>query len=267
MKYFVFSDVHGFYSILKEELEKSGFDVNNENHMLISIGDNYDRGKENYEMFQFLKEMKHKNKVILIKGNHEDLLMDMLRRGYPESTDYLNKTYDTFVQFYKRYFKIEDEEAEPNNWIEVYKAMKDDGFFDLIYDMKDYFETEKYIFTHGFIPINGVYTPYFSENCEYRPDWRNASTSEFKFSRWYNGIELSIKYNIKEPNKKIVIGHFHASYGNVRKELGKDLPKRTYDQYEFSNFEYFKPYEDDNIIAIDSCVGYTKMINVLVLED
>ena len=94
MKYFVFSDIHGFYSILKEELDKKGFDVNDENHMLISIGDNFDRGKENYHMFKFLKEMKQKNKIILIKGNHEDLFMDMLKRGYPEMMDYSNKTYD-----------------------------------------------------------------------------------------------------------------------------------------------------------------------------
>ena len=267
MKYFVFSDVHGFFNILKEELDKKGFDVNNENHMLISIGDNFDRGKENYLMFQFLKEMKQKNKIILLKGNHEDLFMDMLKRGYPEMMDYSNKTYDTFCQLYRHYFNIEDEEDEPKNWIEVYKAMKEDGFFDIIYDMKDYFETNKYIFTHGFIPINGIYNYFYNQDCTYRLDWRNASSRDFIDSRWYNGIELSIKYNIGEPNKKIVVGHFHASYGNVRKDLGYNLSKTVYDQYEFSNMEYFNPYEDENIIAIDSCVAHTKKINILVIED
>ena len=110
MKYFVFADVHGFYSILKNELDNAGFDVNNEDHMLISIGDNFDRGPENYEMFLFLKEMKEKNKIILIKGNHEDLFMDMLRKGYPQSHDYTNRTYDTLLQFYRKYFNITDEE-------------------------------------------------------------------------------------------------------------------------------------------------------------
>ena len=28
MKYFIFSDVHGYYSLLKNELEKKGFDIN-----------------------------------------------------------------------------------------------------------------------------------------------------------------------------------------------------------------------------------------------
>ena len=55
MKYFVFTDIHGFYSILKKELIKQGFDENNENHMLISLGDNFDRGNENYEMYDKIK--------------------------------------------------------------------------------------------------------------------------------------------------------------------------------------------------------------------
>lgn len=267
MKYFVFADVHGFYSILKNELDNAGFDVNNEDHMLISIGDNFDRGPENYEMFLFLKEMKEKNKIILIKGNHEDLFMDMLRKGYPQSHDYTNRTYDTLLQFYRKYFNITDEEAEPSNWIEIYYKLKEDGFFDLIYDMKDYHETNKYVFTHGFIPVSGIYNPFYNENCKYKINWRDSSSQEFKESRWYNGIEMSMKYNINEQNKKIVVGHFHSSYGNVRKALGKGLPKAKYKEYEFSEFEYFKPYEDDNIIAIDSCVAFTKRINVIILED
>ena len=71
MKYFVFGDVHGYYSLLMEELKKNGYDEENENHMLISLGDNFDRGPENYKMYEFLKKMKQKNKIILVKGNHD----------------------------------------------------------------------------------------------------------------------------------------------------------------------------------------------------
>ena len=98
MKYFVFSDVHGFYSIFKEALDQSGFDKTNPNHMLISIGDNFDRGQENYQMFTFLKEMKAKKKIILVKGNHEDLMAEMILRRYPLSRDLHNKTYQTLEQ-------------------------------------------------------------------------------------------------------------------------------------------------------------------------
>ena len=41
-----------------KKLNNKGFDVNNPNHMLISLGDNFDRGKENYQMFLFFFVLK-----------------------------------------------------------------------------------------------------------------------------------------------------------------------------------------------------------------
>ena len=43
MKYFVVSDVHGFYTELKVALDKNGFDINDNNHKLIICGDLMDR--------------------------------------------------------------------------------------------------------------------------------------------------------------------------------------------------------------------------------
>ena len=39
MRYFVVTDVHGFYDEMIEALDIAGFDPNNENHWLISLGD------------------------------------------------------------------------------------------------------------------------------------------------------------------------------------------------------------------------------------
>lgn len=266
MKYFVFADVHGFYSILKKELEKQGFDENNENHMLISLGDNFDRGEENYEMFLFLKKMYEKNKIILIKGNHEDLFIDMLISGCVREVDKRNGTYGTLNELYKKVFNV-DNEITFGDYLDTYRKLKEIGFISLIDSMEDYYETNNYVFTHGFIPINGTWTYYYNENCEYNPNWRNVPKLGFKDARWINGIEMSIKYKIGEPNKKIVVGHFHASYGNVRKDLPSDLPDSILKKYEFSNLEYFKPYIDERIIAIDACTVLTKKINVYVIED
>ena len=266
MKYFVFSDIHGYYSLLKQKLNEYGFDENNDEHMLISIGDNFDRGLENYEMFLFLKEMKNKNKIILIKGNHEDLMMEMLSRGYPISRDYSNGTYDALNQFYKRYYNI-DADVKPNDFHDVYIKLKEDGFIDLIYQMLDYYETKNYVFTHGFIPVNGIYNYYYNSNCSYDPDWRKSDGKRFELSRWINGIEMSIKYDIGEPNKKIIIGHFHSSYGNIRKDLKEPLSDSILKRLEFSDFRLFEPYIDKNIIAIDACTTLTKKVNVLVIED
>ena len=110
MKYYVFSDVHGYYSLLKNELDKKGFDINNKNHMLISIGDNFDRGPENYQMYEFLVEMKKLNKIILVKGNHEDLFLRMLYQRKASYVDITNGTYDTLIQFTKKYSNTDPED-------------------------------------------------------------------------------------------------------------------------------------------------------------
>ena len=44
-KFFVVSDIHGFYDIFIDALDKAGFDKNNEEHYLICCGDYFDRGK------------------------------------------------------------------------------------------------------------------------------------------------------------------------------------------------------------------------------
>ena len=50
------SDVHGFYSILKDELDKAGFIQNNNNHTLIICGDLFDRGPEAlYDYIEYKK--------------------------------------------------------------------------------------------------------------------------------------------------------------------------------------------------------------------
>lgn len=266
MKYFVFSDIHGHYQLLINELKKVGFDINNDNHMLISIGDNFDRGKENIEVYQYLKELKEKNKIILIKGNHEDLLIELLERGYPLSRDYSNGTYDTLNEFYKKIFNV-DADIKNNDYLDLYKKLKEEGFLDFIYEMLDYYETPNYIFTHGFIPIDGQWNYYFNSNCVYNPNWRDSNKEQFKQARWINGMEMSMKYNIKEPNKKIVVGHYHTSYGNIRKDLKEEMSDTILKKMEFINFDLFEPYIDDKLIAIDACTILTKRINILVIED
>lgn len=260
MKYFVFSDVHGFYSILKEELDKKGFDVNNDNHVLISIGDNFDRGNENYQMYLFIKEMKEKNKIILVKGNHEDLFLEMLYRGNPLRHDLSNGTLGTLEEFYKVFY---DDDGYKNLYLfgDIYYKLRDEGILEFMDDMLDYYETEHYVFTHGFIPIA------YNIDLEYDPEWRNASKEEFKRCRWVNGMERSIYNNIGINGKKIVVGHFHASYGNVRKR--EDIFQSTFKlrELEFENYDDMNIYEDNNVIAIDACTVLTKKINLLVIED
>ena len=90
MRYFITSDIHSYYSILKKELEKQGFDKDRDT--LITLGDNFDRGDESLEMYEFLSKLPN---VILVRGNHEDLLVDMVESGYLKSYDFSNGTVKT----------------------------------------------------------------------------------------------------------------------------------------------------------------------------
>ena len=66
-KYFVSSDIHSFYTPFIKELIKTGFDLNNEEHILIICGDLFDRSDESLKIYEFIKSLP-KERRILIRG-------------------------------------------------------------------------------------------------------------------------------------------------------------------------------------------------------
>ena len=99
-KLFVVSDIHGHYTLLKEELDKAGFDNENTEHLLICCGDYFDRGSENLEVLKFFERLKHK---VLLRGNHEDLLLKLLQTGRVLPHNYINGTMQTLTDFFGKY--------------------------------------------------------------------------------------------------------------------------------------------------------------------
>lgn len=92
MRYFIVSDIHSFYDELIAALKEKGF--KKEEDTLVVAGDIFDRGPKPRQVYNFLKKLKNK---IIIKGNHEELYLDLLKRGYPEWHDYHNGTEETFA--------------------------------------------------------------------------------------------------------------------------------------------------------------------------
>ena len=45
--YFAFGDVHGEFDMMMDALENAGFDILNDDHHIISLGDSFDRGRQN----------------------------------------------------------------------------------------------------------------------------------------------------------------------------------------------------------------------------
>ena len=174
---FVVSDIHSFYSIFKKALDEKGFDINNENHRLIICGDLFDRGKEAKELLNFLLSIPE-NRLIIVKGNHEDLIEDCLEElyNYDNISEHhiTNGTLDTIAQLtnYNIYdLLLGDYKAD------IIKN-KLTNYFNLIKRAVNYYEINNYTFVHGWIPLIRKYE-----------DLKTSDDISWKSARWSNGME------------------------------------------------------------------------------
>lgn len=259
-KLFCVSDIHGFYDEFKQALDDSGFNSENENHWLVSIGDCFDRGGQPTEVMRYLRSLPRK---ILIKGNHESLLQELCDRGYPVSHDYSNGTFDTVCELGGAGLGRSFDEC----CIVAHQRTK--NFID---SMANYFETKNYIFVHGWIPVmckDGL-PMYYQRNrkFEFNSDWRHCHYSEWEQARWLNGIDMA-RNGFIESGKTIVCGHWHCSYGHYIQSIRDAIAAKdsSLEVDEFGPTAIWKPYYGDGIIAIDRCTAHTGEVNILILED
>jgi len=236
-KIFAVSDIHGHSSLLKKALEDAGFQKNDPYHLLVVCGDCFDRGRENYAVYEFLSSVKNK---VLIRGNHEDLLMQALSDGYIDESDVGNGTDITVSEFFgegsiDKYGCIRKKRN-------IYSKLK--AFTDLFLD---YFETENYVFVHGWVP-----TSTYVEKERWLDSWRRAPLfmwEESRFVGWHNAY----RHGFTLPDKTIVCGHRTASLGYVF-----DSSRQKDDS---------SPFYGKGVIAIDACTAASGQVNVLVVED
>lgn len=240
MKYFVCSDIHGFYDEWQHALKEKGFDINNPSHKIIICGDLFDRGRQPKEIIDFI--LANKKKFILIRGNHEDLMQEMIDRNMTKRYDIYNGTAQTIV------------DLEPRWQIKLFylqNIAKQTRLQEILDSCIDYYETKHYIFVHGWIPID-------QKSYSYDPNWREAHYNAWYEARWQNPVNMYLE-KIFEPNKTIVCGHWHCS------ALWHALDPSKYE--EFGPKANFEPFIEQNIIALDACTAHSHKVNVLVLED
>ena len=285
-KYFVVSDIHGFYDEFIRDLIDAGFDVNNQEHILIVCGDIFDRGKQPLEIYKFLREFPRERRI-LVRGNHEILLKELVDRGFALSHDNSNKTTDTLYQlcgyescyaFDKERYKeqalkhIEYGTLEYENFRTKWINKSRDVFHSaIVKDILDwiasdewcnYYETKDYIFVHSWLPLKThiEQTIYGFKVVEdgYRDDWRNATQAEWNDAMWgCPWKKAQSGYN--ETGKTIVCGHWHTSdfYNNLTKIKKK---------YSIENNPIFKS-DKYKIIGIDTCTALSKRVNVFTFEE
>lgn len=284
MKYFVISDIHSYYTELKEALKEAGYDKSNPDHMLILCGDCLDRGDESVQVIKFLRSIP-KQRRVFIRGNHEYLFADLLKKDFPESYDFSNGTVNSFCNLadvkeevlsahyyyalaYTRgedIMKVEPYDEIQRAWKEIKNNVAKQKLADWFLgpDWVDYYEIENFIFVHSFIPLNDTsHLPAHylrGHNYSYNPDWRQALPYEWEGATWGCPWMLS-QAGLNKTGKTIVCGHWHAS--DFHDHLPDDpllcdgVDPRNENEIYFSK----------DIIAIDACTARSGFCNVLVIE-
>lgn len=237
MKYKIFavSDIHGHGSELIRALDEAGFDPQDPEHLFVCCGDCFDRGRENRKVMSYISGLPRK---VLVRGNHEDLLENALDRYYVDFIDCHNGTDVTIREFFGKNAIDENGFIYKDLFIEP-KLLAFTG------SMVDYFETENYIFTHGWLPV-------FNEDDIAERRWENSSERMWKsarFTEWYKAY----RDGLTVPGKIIVCGHRSARYGRMFDETRKD------DDYGI--------FYGDGVIVLDATTVQSGRINVLVVED
>ena len=183
-----------------------------------------------------------KDKIILIRGNHEDLMSEMIERNNNNYADLINGTAYTIVDLYPKWQISE---------FDLKEMAKKTGLQEVLDLCIDYFETKNYIFVHAWIPV--------IENCLlFDSDWRNARKERWYEARWVNPLVMT-EYELFEPNKAIVFGHWHCSafWKREKPEVYKELG-------DSANYE---PFITKNYIALDARTICSKKVNVIVIDD
>ena len=285
-KYFVISDMHSFYDEMISCLNKKGFDINNQDHILVVCGDMFDRGHKPLEVYKFLRGLP-KERRILIRGNHETLLRELVERGHAEWHDESNGTYRTLFylagldkdqitdDYYKQAFlggefdplheaTLRKEYEEKLNSVFHTDIIKEILAWIASDEWVNYWETDKYIFCHAWIPLSQQIdwnlsrkTGYLEVEAEfYREDWRNATQTEWEDAMWFCPWKKA-KEKLNQTGKTIVCGHWHTS------DFYNNLTKQRKGKYECPIFNS-KRYK---LIGLDACTVVSKQVNVLVLNE
>lgn len=250
MKLFCFSDAHSHLGPLKKALAEVGFDSNNPDHWIVSCGDLFDRGPDSEEILHYIMSLERK---ILIKGNHDLLLEDCCKRGFPYNYDISNGTMRAINDIGGAGEGYPFDRCCERAWnrTAAYRDM-----------LINYFETENYIFVHSWIPLICLdnlpnhYTK--NRNFKFDVDWRKATQNAWDQAMWGNPFELA-RQGLNQTGKILVAGHWHCSTGWAKDEGIS----------EFGTDAKWEPYinEEQQFIAIDRCTAHTGKVNVFVIED
>ncbi|MGN0813786.1 MAG: metallophosphoesterase family protein [Candidatus Coproplasma sp.] len=251
MKYFVFSDVHGDCNALMKAVKEYGYQPENSNHTLVSCGDNFgraDTGEGSKGIFDYLTSPIHKNPPVCLMGNHELILKDILFKRFLSVTDIANGEHKTVYSF----LGMKPEEQELTAYDIDYVSRS--NLMNWLLSRPYYFETDNYIFLHGFLPFDWESTQFITDNFDKVSEelWKNACWSQTPamidaFSTFYpDGID-----------KRIVFGHWH---NQQLREVFEPI-------VDYENRHSIWKNEKLKLVGLDCCTVLSHRVEMLVVED
>lgn len=179
-KVFVMSDIHGEFLMMEEILRK----WNSEDEQLVILGDLADRGPKSKESLELAYHLVQKEKAIVIKGNHDDMLEKYLEDPVTnEGLYYINGGGKTIKSL------LGDEKSESDHKKNV-RAIKHKypWLLPFLKSMGYYYEWEHYLFVHAGVDLA-------------LDDWRDSTNRDFIW------IREGFYDQENHTNKTIVFGH------------------------------------------------------------
>ena len=239
MKIFAVSDIHGHYTELKKALDNAGFDSGDPNHILICCGDCFDRGYENRKVLEYLSSLERR---ILIRGNHEDILENILECRQIDRIDIYNGADVTVHEFFGDTSTDRNGRINLSGHTDTLNALKN-----FLGSMYDFFETDRHVFTHAWLPIVRD-----NDKSALHPDFKYAETGQWHSARYYEWVH-AVDSGLTLKDKAVVCGH-RAACNAYKIDHSRDP-------------DDFSIFQTPEVVAIDSLTVRTHKINVFVTED
>lgn len=236
-KYFAVSDVHSCYKPLINALHKKGFDENNPEHILISCGDLLDRGDDTIKVLEYVLSLPE-DRTILIKGNHEYLLEDLLKRESFYGIDISNGTAKTCIALSD--INVPDTHEQLNLLaFGIISSAKENKLLKQYFSrLVHYAEFENHVFVHGWL----------------RPEFRYADDEDWSYDSWLSGIDNWLMLGNEVGNmigKTIVCGHINTSYAHRM----------------LNNVSSNETFKADGIICLDGMTIISNLVNCEVFDE
>lgn len=191
---FVVSDIHGMYAEFIELLKY----WNSQTQTLVILGDMVDRGQDSLKVVQHIMALSKEHDVIVVKGNHDQMLLDFIDEPYEYGYQYQasggEHTMRSFAQDDRIILYSFQERAE-----RIAQLCKSEIFF--LRKAVPYWTNGNVLFTHaGFSP--------------YVKNWRETTLDDFMW----------VREHYRYPNKSGYVNVFgHTPTRLIDKDESNDI--------------------------------------------